>query len=96
MIPPKKKKVGEMGKHSNEDKFAASMQKQLMDTKRSAAYTPASKKEMDDAEKGKSVENRMDKTRKQVQEQEAMKEKIRQNSKDKSNIMNMVRKIITK
>jgi hypothetical protein len=38
----------------------------------------------------------MDKTRKQVQEQEAMKEKIRQNSKDKSNIMNMVRKIITK
>ncbi len=95
MIPPKKKKVGEMGKPSNEDKFAASMQKQLMDTKRSAAYTPASKKEMDESEKGNSTENRMAKTRKQIQEQEMMKEKARQNkSNDKSSVIKLMRKIV--
>jgi hypothetical protein len=95
MIPPKKKKVGEMGKPSNEDKFAASMQKQLMDTKRSAAYTPASKKEMDESEKGNSPENRMAKIRKQIQEQEMMRERVRQNkSNDKSSVIKLMRKIV--
>ena len=95
MIPPKKKKVGEMGKPSNEDKFAASMQKQLMDTKRSAAYTPASKKEMDESEKGNSPENRMANTRKQIQEQEMMRERVRQNkSNDKSSVIKLMRKIV--
>jgi hypothetical protein len=94
MIPPKKKKVGETGKPSQEDKFAAAMQKQLMDTKRSAAYTPASKKEMDKAEKGNSPEDKMAKTRKQIQEQEMMKEKIRQNKSDKSILMKTIRKVI--
>jgi hypothetical protein len=95
MIPPKKKKVGEMGKASNEDKFAAAMQKQLMDTKRSAAYTPASKKEMDEAEKGNSPEDKMAKTRKQIQDQEQMKEKIRQNkAQEKSKLVKTMKKII--
>lgn len=95
MIPPKKKKVGEMGKASNEDKFAAAMQKQLMDTKRSAAYTPASKKEMDEAEKGNSPEDKAAKARKQIQDQEMMKEKLRQNkSNDKSSVIKLMRKIV--
>ena len=95
MIPPKKKKVGETGKPSQEDQFAQAMQKQLMDTKRSAAYTPASKKEMDEAEKGRSAEDLKAKARKQVQDQEEMKEKIRQNkSNDKSSVIKLMRKII--
>lgn len=95
MQDPKKKKVGETGKPSNEDKFAAAMQKQLMDTKRSAAYTPASKKEMDEAEKGNSPEDKMAKARKQVQDQEMMKEKIRQNkASEKSKLVKTMRKIV--
>ena len=95
MIPPKKKKVGETGKPSQEDQFAQAMQKQLMDTKRSAAYTPASKKEMDEAEKGRSAEDLKAKARKQIQDQEMMKEKIRQNkANDKSSLMKTIRKVI--
>lgn len=94
MIPPKKK-VGEMGKASNEDKFAAAMQKQLVDTKRAKAYTPASKDEMDEAEKGNSIEDRMAKTRQQIQDQEMMKEKIRQNkANEKSSVIKLMRKIV--
>lgn len=96
MIPPKKKKVGETGKPSQEDQFAAAMQKQLMDTKRSAAYTPASKKEMDEADKGNSKEDKMAKTRKQIQDQQMMQEKIRQNKADKSTITKTLRALLNK
>jgi hypothetical protein len=97
MQQPPKKKVGEMGKPSNENKFAAAMQKQLVDTKRAKAYTPASKQEMDEAEKGNSLEERMAKTRKQIQDQEMMKEKIRQNkANEKSGLMKTIKFLLNK
>lgn len=88
-IPPKKKKVGEMGRPDN----SAAMEKEfeISFKKKGSNIKAYSKAEMEEAEKGNSPEDKAAKTRKQIQENEALKEKIRLSKSDKSVITKTMR-----
>lgn len=87
-IPPKKK-VGETGKPDN----SAAMEKEFEVSfkKKGATVKGYTKAEMEDAESGNSKEDAQAKTRKQIQDNEALKEKIRLSKSDKSIITKTMR-----
>lgn len=84
--PPKKKKVGEMGKSDNSAAFNKSMQEQLMSRKKGDVGTmkPETRAEAEARERGQSPEDMKAKARQQVIDNEALKEKIRKGKSDKS------------
>lgn len=88
-IPPKKKRVGEMGRPDN----AAAIDKEFQaDFKKvGPRIKQETMAEADAAEIGQSPEARIAKTRKQIQENEALKEKIRQGKSDKSMLTKTMR-----
>ena len=87
--PVKKKKVGEMGRPDN----SAAMEKEfeISFKKKGATVKGYTKAEMEEAEKGNSKEADKEKMRKQIQDNEQLKEKIRMSKSDKSLITKTMR-----
>lgn len=87
--PKPKKRVGEMGRPDN----SAAMEKEfeISFKKKGATVKGYTKAEMEEAERGNSPEDKAAKTRKQIQENEALKEKIRMSKSDKSLITKTMR-----
>ena len=92
-IPPKKKKVGEMGRPDNSAAFDKAMQQEWESRKQGAPgkTKPETKAEAEARERGQSAEDMKAKARKQIQDNEALKEKARQSGADKSVITKTMR-----
>lgn len=90
-IPAKKKTQAKA--ISAKINFEDAMQKQFESRKKGSPGTlkPETKAEAEAREKGESSEDKNVKTRTQVQQYEALKEKIRQNKSDKSGITKTMR-----
>ena len=92
-FPPKKKKVGEMGKPDNKKAFDKAMQDEFMSRPKGAPGTlkPETRAEAEARERGKSPEDKAAMTRKQIMDKKMMEEKIRQKNSDKSVITKTMR-----
>lgn len=88
---PKKKQEGKYP--SAEKEFSASMQKQMMSRKKGDVGTtkPETRAEAEARERGQSPEDMKAKARKQIMDNQMMKEKIRQGKSDKSIITKTMR-----
>jgi hypothetical protein len=91
--PPKKKRVGEMGKPDNSAAFDKSMQEQFMSRKKGDVGTekPETRAEAEARERGQSPEDMKAKARKQIMDKKMMEEKLRQGKSDKSVITKTMR-----